>query len=578
MNTNRIFASSLSFTLLLILLVGGLSLLLSNRSILNVLAPPASVRQPATGPLPTSTLAPTPSPTLLPGWTIDAPLTSTPTIAAFLEELSAKNQDLLQSTRWLHWTRRDLGQEGMIATSYVEAWVRSTLQEGAFPESMVMVKNQPGGERLIQMQVCLPDGVCGDLVALRQGEGVVEQRSSAPELTTAGFLAQRLAGQGELSKNGKVDQAQAWFETLDGEPVFVISLHSSPLQPSPTTPETTEVYTFDVESGWVQRENMRQVYPDGSPFGETLATYQYELLPELPAGVAQQFTEASAELLSYTTLTPATPVPTFVPLPVSALTALDNLAYTEELPLTDGQKILELLLALRQRLSAWLARPGWYVFDSLLPQSPDWASTRSTVLQVIDPAGTCQAMVYYRKDGQVLPNEITLADGTWGLIGDVQAGVFTEAEADHLPCRPDQVDNLVWIDNEIDYLGDIIAGEIDGDTRAWVETIAGRPVFVLSYDIRYPPPKPVVMDPDTRALEPEDRSVKWLYFDLETGSILGQYEQVMLQNGKTFGEPYQQGDPLPVGIHYYQDLPDELLLVFEKAAQDLRAHLESIAP
>jgi len=448
------------------------------------------------------------------------------------------------------------------------------MQVSEFPESLVVVKDQPDGERIIQFEVCLSDGLCGDLVALRKGEGTLVQLDAPLDHTTPEFLSEFLVSQEELSKNGKMDQAQAWLENLNGKPVFVLSLHYTPLRSSTTTPETTEVYTFDLETGLLLRENVRQVYPDGSLFGETLNAYQHEFLLELPVDVAKQYSDASTELLSFTGPT-AVPIATSTPLLGSAPVALENLAYTRDAPLTDGQTILELLLAMRQRLSDGIARPGWYRFDPLLPQGQAWTSSRSTVLKVNDD-GTCRSMVYYLKDEQILPNEITLEDGAWGLIGDVQAEAFTEAEANHASCSPEQVDNLVWHDNEIDFFRDFVAGKIDGEYRLWVEGIAGRRVLVLNYDIRYQPPKPVTMDPDTRALEPEDRSVKWQYFDLETGSILGQYEQVTLQNGKTFGEPYQEGDPLPQGVRFYEDLPGDLALAFEQAVQDLRAHLEGM--
>ena len=428
MNTQRIFTSSLSFALLLIFLAGGLSLLLSNPGLLNVLAPPAPVRQSPGGtlptPWPTPTALSTPIPTPLPAWTVDSPLTSSPAMVAILEELAVKNRDLLRATGWLHITRGDAGQAGTIPASFIETWMRSPLQAGAYPESLAIVKDQPEGERIVQLNVCLSDGLCGDLVALRSGEGFPGQLDAPPDPTTAGYLAQLLRGKGELSKNGKMDQAQAWFEDLDGKPVFVLSLHYSPLQPSSTAFETTEVYSLDLETGLALRESVRMVYPDGARFGETLTENHYEFLPELPADVAQEFTAAVAELRSYAAPAGVTPAPTATQLPESALSALDYLPYTQFAPLTNGQTIPDLLLALRQRLSERIARPGWYVFDPLLPQGRDWVSSRSTVLKVNDDR-TCQSMVYYLKDGRILPNEITLEDGAWGLVGDVQAGIFT---------------------------------------------------------------------------------------------------------------------------------------------------------
>jgi hypothetical protein len=578
MNTHRVVASSLSFALLLIVLVGGLSLLLTNRNLLNMLAPTVPVREPAIGRppvLPTPTPLPTASP--MPRWTVDAPLNSSPEITAFLHALSEKNLDLLASPGWLHATRSDLGQKGTLPTYYLETWGRTPLKDGAYTESLVLVKEQPQSQNLLQIQVCLADGFCGDLIALRKGQGSAEPSGLPPMPDNAGLLAQRLTNRAGLSKNGKVDRVQAWFETLDGEPVFVVSLHSTPLQPSPTTPETTEVYSFDLETGQLLRENVQQIYPDGLLFGETLTAYQYEVLTGLPASVADQFAAAASELQAFAVKTGAAPAPTATAISESVLTALEDSPYTREIPLTDGAKILELMVALRQRLHDWISQPGWYVFDSLLPHGRDWVSTRSTMLQT-NGNGTCQWMVYYLKDGRILPNELYLADGVWGLIGDVQAGTFTEAEANRSPCRPDQVDHLVWMDNEIEFFRDFIAGEVLGEYRAWVETIAERPVLVLHYEIRYQNPRPVTLDPDTRKLEPQDHSKKWLYFDLETGAILREYEQVTLANGKTFGETYREDDPLPSGIHFYENLPAELLKTFEKAVQGLRSHLESITP
>jgi hypothetical protein len=581
MNTQRFLVNSLSFSLLLIVLAGGFALLLSNPSLLNVLAPPAPVPEPGPELLPTLTPLPTLAPTPSPAWSAEAPLTSMPEISVFLQGLAEKNQALLRAPGWLHTTRSDMGQEGTIPSYFVETWAHYPLREGTFPETLVLVKDQPEREKLVQLQVCLPDGTCGDLVALRDGKGAVQQLVAAPDPTTAGSLAKRLADEeAALSKNGEVDGAQAWFETLDGKQVLVVSMHFSPLQPSPTTPETTEVYSFDLETGMALRENIRMVYPDGSLFGETLAAYQYEFLSEMPSVVAQQFADASAELRSYAALAVvepgSTPTPA-VPLPESFAAALDNLPYTQENPLTDGQHILDLVRSLGQRLSGWLRQPGWYLFDPQF-QGSDWASSRSTVLRVLDAAGGCESLVYYRKDGRILPAEVTLEDGAWGLIGDVQAGIFTEAETDHLPCSPEQVDNLVLLANEIDYLRELMASEMTGEYRAWVETVDERQVLVLVYDIRYRPPQPVTMDPDTHKLEPEDRSIRYTYFDLETGAILRQYDQVTLQNGKILGELRNEGDPLPLGIHFYENLPSDLLQAFEQATKELRAHLENMTP
>jgi hypothetical protein len=78
--------------------------------------------------------------------------------------------------------------------------------------------------------------------------------------------------------------------------------------------------------------------------------------------------------------------------------------------------------------------------------------------------------------------------------------------------------------------------ETQSTYKAWTEQINGRKVFVLHYDVT-DNGQDNIMDPDTRKLEPIERTQTWVYFDLDWGTVLyGAGWQVShLQNGKTIG-------------------------------------------
>ncbi len=117
---------------------------------------------------------------------------------------------------------------------------------------------------------------------------------------------------------------------------------------------------------------------------------------------------------------------------------------------------------------------------------------------------------------------------------------------------------------------------MEGEYAAWVEEIDGQRVFVLYKDIHYQSPKPVTMDPDTRKLETEDRSLDWSYFDLETGGMVDEKSQVYLENGKVFGEPPIAGQKPSLTYQQFENLPPFLAQVFEKTILDLNNYLAKL--
>jgi hypothetical protein len=85
-----------------------------------------------------------------------------------------------------------------------------------------------------------------------------------------------------------------------------------------------------------------------------------------------------------------------------------------------------------------------------------------------------------------------------------------------------------------------------------------------------------MMDPDTRKLEPIERSQAWIYFDIDWGTGLFEAgEQVyILQNGKTIGSAPAADKTIDVGYTYYTELPADLKEVYENTVAKLEAYLQ----
>ena len=163
-------------------------------------------------------------------------------------------------------------------------------------------------------------------------------------------------------------------------------------------------------------------WADGSPFGEYSRTQSTEFVAELPAEQAALLEQAASELQAFQqeAETPVAPAST---LPVGVLDTIEQ--YTAATPITDAGGITLVLQALLQRHVEWLAQPGWSVHGPASLEGRKWDDTYSALLHML-PDGSCEMMTYYTKDGRILPQELTLANGDWGLIGKVEAGTFDE--------------------------------------------------------------------------------------------------------------------------------------------------------
>lgn len=521
----------------------------------------------------------------LPGGAYPAPNASLPSptetaeiedrqyIIALLMELAEKEAVAYRGTTWVHRVTQDITETGsqVLPGAFIDAWVH--VIDGQCQEMIVYSSDRPDKSKLYSLLVGLPDGLSGDLVALRQGEisQVQTDWTCAMQLdeTEAGMLAARLKSGPEQKKiKGPNDlkRVRAWYEDENARSVLVVEAIFTAIGNTPEVQRETR--RFELATGRMIQEHIWMEWADGSPFGETSRSQLTELLSEMPAEQAALFEQAEKELWEFQQASEAsvTPAPT---LDTGVLDTLEQ--YTAAAPLTDAGAIQIVLQALLERHVEWLANPGWTVHGPGSVDGRKWDDTYSTLLHTL-PDESCEMMTYYIKDGAILPQELALANGDWGLIGSVEMGVFTEGKPADQPCRLENFWTVQMLGSVIGDFGDPGVGTTR-KARAWTEARDGRMVLVVYDDVTYDDPKPTTMDPDTRRLEPMARSEAWEVFDLGSGAYAGGANQVYLANGKIFGLPYGLETVLDMQTLHLDALPDELQQAFEGVLAALQAYL-----
>lgn len=501
-------------------------------------------------------------------------------IIAALTSLAERELAATTGTAWIYSVSRPVASaQGELPGAQIETWAH--VVDGECREALTISADGPRRKELFNLQVGLPDGTFGDLVALRRGEteSLASDWSCAilAADTDSGRLAARLeTGTEQLAIKGpnQLKQVRAWYESQDDRPVLVVEAVFSA---EGSTPEVQrETRRFDLQTGRMLEEHIEMEWADGSPFGSFARKQTTQILTALPAEVETLFQEAAAELIAISTAA-TLPQPTGTPLTAAevaerfaALEALESA--TADAPLAEQMALEAALRELYQRYLEWASQPGWIIFRPLDAGSLKWDLTYTELLHNL-PDGGCELLTYYVKDGVLLPQEIRLTDGRWGLIGSVQDGIFTEGGRDGKPCRSPDLLSLQRLSSLIDSAVDFRSGAQAGRMQAWVEIREGRPVVVIYQDEVYQGVLPSTMDPDTRRLEPETRSEQWTFFDLETGAFAGAAYQAYLQNGKVFGEPFAPGGPLSDEATRLEPLPDDLAQVFADAIAGMEAYL-----
>ena len=578
MNSKRIATTAVSipFIMLLVVLAGALAWMLSAYFLKPIqLGVPQRATETILSHLPTVTTQPTTSPEISdPGQIVD-----------ILEELAQKNFAIFASPGWLHEQMLDAGNSNTIQTYYNETWTHYPQGDGASAEFLSMTKDGPNGSKYYQFTFRLQNGASGDLIQLRKGleksEDIISVNLPSVmtlEQTQAGVLASRIKDNFQSMSYGGVksqlNELRAWYETQNGRSVFTVQ--GAFINPKSSPPVQIETQTFDSQNGLRLKENIRQEWEDGTLFATFSRIYKTEYVAAPPTETLRTLELAETELRASKENTSATGTSTAQTIRATQdLQLLDKFAYTQAEPLKDGQAILHIMDALYYQQISWLSKTGWKLFRPRDGMNGKWALNRYILTHSQDSGNSCEQMTYYRKGEQIMPQEIRLADGKWGLIGWVEKGEYTEGNVQGEPCRLETIQTAQEIQNERDSFRDLLSGRLNGSYSAWVEEIEAQRYLVLYQDIQYKFPKPSTMDPDTRKLETEDRSIEWSYFSLEKGALLGSNYEIFLENGKTLGAPPVEGEKITLVYEFFEQLPADLAQAFEKAVANLNTYLDN---
>jgi hypothetical protein len=547
------FASTLvSLTLMAVVAVGLVILISTSVSSLTPLSAPA-------------VSAPTPTP----------PVATHDQILAALDAFAQQDAAAYTGTQWVHRIQQNLNEEGSggISGAFVEEWIH--LVAGACQETLTISRDRPNGEQLYNLILGLPDGTQGDLVELRDGREVgpgsllTDWRCAiTPASTDAGRMAARLRGEGAVKGPNEVQALSARYETQDGPSVLAVNVTFSG---AGNIPEVAQVeQRYDLASGRLVMEKTVATWADGRPFSEVSRNQTVEFVDALPTEVGTLWAQAAAELLAYRD--PAAR-PTATPFATAAPDFLDGLtAFTQNAPLTQPASIQAALQALLVRHNEWLAQPGWVLHQPRPGSAPNWDATYAALLHTL-PNGNCEQMSFYVKDGQVLPQRLDLANGSWGVISPVTAGGFTEGGRGAQHCQIENYYTLNMLQATLIFVNSVVAGSSQQALQLWVEERTSGSIVVLASDETYAAPQPLVEDPDTGKLEPQTRSQSWTFFDLRTGAYLGADLRSYLANGKVIGDGYEPGADLPQETLRSDAPPPELAAAFERARAALTAYL-----
>lgn len=498
-------------------------------------------------------------------------------IARQLDDLAQKNLAWQQAAGWVHSLKSSLSLPNTQDSTAVESWTHLPTGPDECKQALVYVRDQPDGAFLYQMFVQTTDGLHADLLSRRQtGADADPYPLGSPNCTLtaadtdAGTLARRLredpAAQGK--RPNQVRQAHAWEASVDGRPVWTVQIAFVAPQSAP--PVQIETYQFDPQTGRLVQEFQRSEWEDGKTMGQWASGYQYQVYRTLPPEAAQEFAAAAQELHRAPMLPPTPDLTRQAPV------ELDGFAYTQSAPLTDTLSILGLLQALRQRQLDWLSQPGWY----LTTMTPGYeAMDRAILFHTLDASGACEQLTYFARGDRQLAQQLWLSDGSWGLIGSVDDGRFTEGAAagapENSPCRPEKFEALAPLNGLIETLTAPPMSGAQTAARLWLQDMSGSPVVVLQLETNFTPPYPSTMDPDTKALERLTRQVGWDYLDLEHGGWLGMNSQAFLENGKVIGQPKPVSDGILRQYQSFEKLPANLDDLFQQTLAALQAYLAS---
>jgi len=311
------FANTLVSLALLAALASGLSWILSIQAPMATrqagIAPTSSA-----SPAAVSTHAPIPTPRSLLLPEVNDPAQIIAVLAGLAEKDAAAYR---QGSFWAYQATQDLNESGSDYPTgpIYEQWVH--FEAGKCLEMLATSRNEPKSTRLNTLQVGLPDGTFGELVALRQGlsKGLKTLRTDwkcavLAGDTDAGMLAARLKpgeAQPGVKDSGNLKQVRAWYENQPAAPLLVVEAVFTGTSSGFRLQRETR--RFNMSSGRMLQADIATEWADGRPSAAFAQSKSSQFLPKLPESVLRLFEQSADELLFYRDqpLATATPVTIF---------------------------------------------------------------------------------------------------------------------------------------------------------------------------------------------------------------------------------------------------------------------------
>jgi hypothetical protein len=255
-----------------------------------------------------------------------------------------------------------------------------------------------------------------------------------------------------------------------------------------------------------------------------------------------------------------------------------NPAYTESNPLKDTQQILEILEELRQLELNSVTEPGWYLQHAIYDLDLADEDDRSNLVHVVDRNWNClEQMTFFRKDGQIVPFQFVSADGNFGGFDDKNEKFISLNYLYKNPITCNLIDpedpgmasdyilsyNLSEFKRTLELMTQQPQfGNIE--FKAWFSHENPRDMFVVQQNSSGPTGG-TVMDPDTKAFQEIMAMKRWDVYDLPSGRLLLNGEELKLGNGKILHNETQ------FTLIYYLELPEDLQAAYDQAVAGLDA-------
>ncbi len=264
-------------------------------------------------------------------------------------------------------------------------------------------------------------------------------------------------------------------------------------------------------------------------------------------------------------------------------TQMDSLdfSYTADKPLTDPDEILNILHALSQKYIQWLSRPGWFLERTYINNGSVLTATH-----FIDDQGNCaERFQFSEHENQWSASWLRMVDGTNVQLYD-QPRPLVEAKNPPVISSPKPGDSCK-LENDVAYdLINLESGKkiriedfqngvfTSHDLNLWNESLDGREVVVLFENAVYAEPRPTIWKPESGGWVLVQRDQSWLYFDLQSGGIIGRRNVGYYDKGEVV-----DGDETKIwktDLLFELTLPFDIDDVFEETSGAIKEYIQKL--